>query len=100
MNFWEKPSLLPVYTVAGAALMGTFITSVFGVAVYYVLAPFYPGLGVAPDLTLGALFGLGGFCGMYVGARLQKFIPAPLIRIGLGLIISFLALRYVIGFFL
>ncbi|OPX20704.1 MAG: hypothetical protein BZ151_02570 [Desulfobacca sp. 4484_104] len=91
---------LPVYTVAGAALLGTFITSVFGVVIYYILAPFYPGLGVAPDLALGALFGLGGFGGMYVGARLQKFIPAPIIRTGLGLIISALALRYVIGFFL
>jgi hypothetical protein len=47
---------LPVYTVAGAALMGTFITSLAGVAVYYVLAPLYPGLGVAPDLALGMLF--------------------------------------------
>jgi len=68
---------LPVHTVAGAALMGTFITSVVGVAIYYFLAPFYPNLGVAPDLALGALFGLGGFCGMYAGARLQRFIPAP-----------------------
>ena len=91
---------LPVYTVAGAALMGTFITSVAGVAIYYVLAPFYPGLGVTPDLALGALFGIGGFLGMYIGARLQKFIPANTIRIGLGIVISGLALRYIIGFFL
>ena len=91
---------LPVHTVAGAALMGTFITSVVGVGIYYFLAPFYPDLGVAPDLALGALFGLGGFCGMYLGARLQRFIPAPVIRTGLGLIISGLALRYILGFFL
>ena len=33
---------LPVYTVAGAALMGTFVTSVAGVAFYQAIAPFYP----------------------------------------------------------
>ncbi|MDD3580275.1 MAG: sulfite exporter TauE/SafE family protein [Desulfobacca sp.] len=91
---------LPVYTVAGAALLGTFITSVAGVAIYYILAPYYPGLGVAPDLALGALFGLGGFCGMYLGARLQKFVPATIIRTGLGIIISALALSYIMGYFL
>jgi hypothetical protein len=91
---------LPVYTVAGAALLGTFITSVAGVAIYYVLAPYYPGLGVAPDVALGALFGVGGFCGMYVGARMQKFIPATFIRLGLGIVISGLALNYIVGFFI
>jgi uncharacterized membrane protein YfcA len=91
---------LPVYTVAGAALLGTFITSVAGVAFYYILAPFHPGMAVAPDLALGALFGVGGFCGMYAGARLQKFIRATYIRIGLGLVIAGLALKYVVGFFM
>ncbi len=91
---------LPVYTVAGAALTGTFITSLSGVAAYYMLAPFYPGLGVAPDLSLGVLFGIGGFLGMYVGARLQKFIPANRIRFGLGIVMSALAVKYIIGFFL
>jgi len=37
---------------------------------------------------------------MYVGARLQKFIPAIKIRIGLGIVIAVLALRYIVGFFL
>jgi len=91
---------LPVYTVAGAALLGTFITSVAGVAIYYVMAPYYPGLGVAPDVALGALFGVGGFCGMYVGARMQKFIPATFIRLGLGIVISGLALNYIVEFFI
>jgi uncharacterized membrane protein YfcA len=90
---------LPIYTIAGAALMGTFITSVAGVGVYYCLAPFCPGQAVAPDLALGALFGVGGFCGMYIGARLQKFIRANIIRTGLGIVISGLALRYIVGFF-
>jgi|UniRef100_A0A7C5AMQ5 uncharacterized membrane protein YfcA len=90
---------LPIYTIAGAALMGTFITSVAGVAIYYCLAPFCPHQVVAPDLLLGALFGIGGFCGMYLGARLQKFISGTLIRIGLGVLITALALRYILGYF-
>jgi len=91
---------LPIYTIAGAALLGTLVTSVAGVAIYYGLAPFYPGQAVAPDLLLGALFGLGGFAGMYTGARLQKFISGSYLRFGLGLVITGLALRYIVGFFL
>jgi hypothetical protein len=91
---------LPIYTIAGAALFGTLVTSVAGVGVYYCLVPFCPGQAVAPDLALGALFGIGGFCGMYLGARLQKFIPATFIRIGLGIIITGLALRYIVGYLL
>jgi uncharacterized membrane protein YfcA len=87
---------LPVYTVAGAALTGTFITSVAGVMIYSILAPFYPDLGIAPDLALGALFGVGGFLEIYAGARLQKFILGNAIRIGLGLIVSGLAIRYIV----
>ena len=46
---------LPVHTVAGAALMGTFVTSVAGVAFYQLIAPFYPHLSVAPGLAAGML---------------------------------------------
>ena len=91
---------LPIYTIAGAALMGTFVTSVAGVAVYIMLASFFPHQSVAPDWALGALFGVGGFAGMYIGARLQKYFSAVKIRIGLGLIITALAFRYIVGFFL
>ena len=71
---------LPVYTVAGAALMGTFVTSVAGVTFYHLIAPFYPNMAVAPDWALGFLFGIGGFAGMYCGARFQKFVPARVIK--------------------
>lgn len=59
---------LTVYTVARAALMGTFVTSVACVAFYQAIAPFYPNLSVAPDWLLGALFGVGLMAGMYLGA--------------------------------
>ncbi|MBW1992039.1 MAG: sulfite exporter TauE/SafE family protein [Deltaproteobacteria bacterium] len=91
---------LPIYTIAGAALLSTFITSVAGVGIYYAIAPWYPAQAVRPDLLLGALFGVGGLLGMYLGARLQKFIPGTLIRLGLGAVIIALALRYIGGYLL
>lgn len=90
---------LPVYTVAGAALMGTFVTSIAGVLVYHFLAGFYPTIPVSPDWMLGALFGTGGFFGMYCGARMQKFVPAPVIKGILCSCVLFVAGKYVFDFF-
>ena len=90
---------LPVYTVAGAALMGTFVTSVAGVAFYEVIAPYYPNLSVAPDWLLGGLFGIGGIAGMYLGAYCQKFVPAKAIKWMLTVIIIATAFKYVVDFF-
>lgn len=89
---------LPVYTVAGAALMGTFLTSLAGVFFYSVI-PAHAGVATRPDWLLGFLFGTGGFAGMYVGARLQKFVPQKFIKAMLGAIIVFLAVRYIWQFF-
>jgi hypothetical protein len=89
---------LPVYTVAGAALMGTFVTSVAGVVFYQAIAPLYPNVSVAPDWLLGVLFGLGGMGGMYFGARCQKFVPAKAIKWMLACIIIFTAVKYVMDF--
>ncbi len=85
---------LPVYTVAGAALMGTMLTSVAGVSFFQIMAPFYPAMAIAPDWRLGLLFGLGGFAGMYCGARLQKFVPARLIKSILSFCILYTGLHY------
>ena len=90
---------LPVYTIAGACLMGTLITSVVAVAFYQFLAPFYPELVVAPDYLLGVLMGVGGMIGMYAGARIQKFVPALAIKWILAFILVFSGGRYVIGIF-
>lgn len=91
---------LPVYTVAGAALMGTFVTSIAGVVFYHAIAPYYPHVSVAPDWLLGFLFGIGGMVGMYLGARFQKFVPARTIKWMLAAIIVFTALKYVSEFYL
>jgi uncharacterized membrane protein YfcA len=92
---------LPVYTIAGATLLGTFITSIAGVVFYTIIAPLYAytGLAIAPDWRLGALFGVGGFLGMYCGARLQKFVPAKAIKLILGLSILFLSIKYMLNAF-
>jgi uncharacterized protein len=89
---------LPVYTVAGAALLGTFLTSIAGVFFYSVI-PAKAGMATAPDWLLGFLFGAGGFIGMYLGARTQKYVPQKFIKLMLGLIITFLALRYISQYF-
>ncbi len=93
---------LPVYTIAGAALLATFLTSVAGVIFYTVIAPFYAhtGLAIAPDWMLGAMFGIGGALGMYVGARLQKYIPATVIKSTLVICIFLVAVRYIAVLFI
>lgn len=90
---------LPVYAVAGAALMGTFVTSVAGVFFYQILAQFHPHLSVAPDWRLGALFGIGGILGMYLGARTQKYVPSRVIKGMLCACVLFVAGKYLLGFF-
>ncbi|MDI6710042.1 MAG: sulfite exporter TauE/SafE family protein [Thermoanaerobacterales bacterium] len=92
---------LPVYTVAGAALAGTFLTSIAGVTFFEALAltPLGAEAVIRPDWALGALFGVGGLLGTYVGARFQKYLPEKWIRVFLGLLIVGLAVQYITQFF-
>lgn len=90
---------LPVYTVAGAALTGTFVTSIAGVLFYQIISSFYTGIAVSPDWMLGFLFGIGGFTGMYLGAKFQKFVPASIIKWILAACIWFIAVNYIVSFF-
>ncbi|MBI5101523.1 MAG: sulfite exporter TauE/SafE family protein [Nitrospirae bacterium] len=89
---------LPVYTVAGAALMGTFLTSIAGI-IFYSLVEIKGGVRTSPDWLLGALFGAGGFAGMYLGARTQKFMPQKAIKLILGVLILYVSGSYIIQFF-
>lgn len=91
---------LPVYAVAGAALMGTFVTSVAGVTFYTAIAPLYPQLSVAPDWLLGILFGLGGMAGMYLGARCQKYVSGKYIKWMLVVILLSTSIKYLVEFFM
>ncbi|HYA88341.1 MAG TPA: sulfite exporter TauE/SafE family protein [Nitrospirota bacterium] len=90
---------LPIYSVAGAALLGTFLTSIAGVF-FYSLLPGPGGVSVSPDWFLGSLFGAGGFAGMYIGARLQKYVPQKFIKLMLGVMIVSLAFKYILEFIL
>ncbi len=96
--FFVSMFALPVYTVAGAALMGTLITSFAGVLFFQLMTHFVPEISVGPDWMLGILFGLGGFAGMYCGARMQRYVPAGLIKSILCFCILFTAFHY-LGFF-
>lgn len=85
---------LPIYTIAGACLLGTLATSFFAVIFFQILSPYYPQLSVSPDWLLGFLFGLGGLAGTYFGARLQKYIPPIYIKIFLVAVLLFVAFNY------
>jgi len=88
---------LPVYTIAGATLMSTFLTSISGVT-FYSLLPASTGLQKSPDWLLGFLFGIGGFAGMYLGARCQKFVPQRFIKFLLGILILFVSIKYILQY--
>jgi len=89
---------LPVYAIAGASLMGTFVTSIAGVIIYQILSYFYSGISVAPDWFLGFFFGTGGFAGMYLGAKCQKYVPVNVIKLILCFCVFFVASKYIFDF--
>jgi len=92
---------LPVHSIAGAMLLGTFLTSVVGVLVYMLISPFFTpdGAVMMPDWYLGLSYGIGGAMGVYVGARLQRFVPARYIKVVLVIALITISLRYIGGYF-
>lgn len=84
---------LPVHSIAGATLASTLATSAAAVAGYTVLAP---GHTAAPDWRLGLLLGAGGLAGTYLGARLQRRVPAVAIKLVLAACCGAIALRYLV----
>ena len=89
---------IPVFTIAGPAMFGTFMTSIAGVF-FYSIIPINSGRTAPPDWLLGFLFGIGGLVGMYLGARCQKFVPEKIIKLILALIILAVSLKYIVQFF-
>jgi hypothetical protein len=82
-----------VYEVAPATLAATFLTSIVGIASYQVLQLSHGG-AIAPEWTLGAFLGAGGFAGSYCGARLQSRLPERSLRRLLGCVACLVAARY------
>jgi uncharacterized membrane protein YfcA len=87
---------LPVYAVAGAVLLGTFVSSVAGV-IFYSSVPIN-GAVAGPDWWLGILFGTGGLLGMYLGAKVQKFTSEKMIKLILSAVIFMVATKYCLFF--
>lgn len=90
---------LPVHSVAGASLFGTFMSSIAGVVVYH-FGFFAAGGNTRADYLLGALFGIGGLVGGYLGARTQRYIPEKPIKIGLLAVLVFVSFKYILSAFL
>jgi uncharacterized membrane protein YfcA len=87
--------VIPLATVAPAALTSTFVTSVAGAITYVVLALTSVSHDIAPDWFIGVICGLGGLCGGYLGAHLQPVLPEKALRVGLGVLAIVTALLYV-----
>ncbi len=84
---------LPVYVVSGAALFSTWVSSI-AAALCYAFVPVGDTVNASPDWLLGALFGLGGMAGIYLGARLQKRVPTTAIKLIVAVALLFIAVRY------
>jgi len=93
---------LPVYAIAGVTLFGTFFSSVAGVIIYSYLLPLVsPDISaIKPDWLLGLSFGIGGFAGIYLGARFQRYFPSRFIKAVLAVSLAIVVIKYVGGFIL
>jgi len=89
---------LPVYTIAGAVLAVNFMTFLVGVSVYCSI-PFFNGQTAPPDWQLGVLLGVGGLSGMYLGAKLQRYLPERAIKLVLMTITLVVASKYILQYF-
>jgi uncharacterized membrane protein YfcA len=68
-------------------------------ALLFSIIPAAGGVSAMPDWPLGILFGVGGFIGVYLGARAQKFVPQKVIKMILTGVIFILAASYIVQYF-
>jgi uncharacterized protein len=87
---------LSVYRVAGAALLATLVTSLAGIVTFSLMAALNVAGAQAPNWGAGFLFGLGGFAGSYVGARLQRQLPELSIKALLGVLAGAVGAEYIV----
>lgn len=85
---------LPVHSIAAATLLGNFCSALSGLIFFLILSVLYPNESIRPDWLLGFLFGLGGLMGVYLGASVQKHVPAAYIKILLIVLMLATAAKY------
>ncbi len=87
---------IPVHTLSGAALFSTFVASITGVGCYFLASMLFAENQpmVTPDWLLGFSFGIGGFAGIYVGTRMQKYLSPTYIKIVIILCMLLIAAKY------
>lgn len=86
---------IPVYALAAATLLATMATSVLGVIFFVAIAS----LGkepVGPDWFLGIIMGLGGFAGVYLGARMQHLVKEKYLRLLLLAVLLYVSISYLV----
>ena len=94
--FLVSVARLPVHTIAGATLLATLLTSLVGVLFFAALGPLIGQPRLTPNWPLGIVLGLGGLVGMYLGARIQRYLPPRAIETLLAVATSWVGLSYVI----
>ncbi|MEA2460427.1 MAG: uncharacterized protein QOH90_604 [Actinomycetota bacterium] len=80
---------LSVMSVRGATLTSTFITSIAGSIAFFIL-------GTHARWDLAVLFGIGGACGSYLGARAKRFVSERIVKGLLAVLASLLGINYVL----
>ena len=80
--------------VAPATLASTFLTSIAGVVTFVLLAAQSRG-SISPDWPVGISLGVGGLCGGYAGAHLQRRLPELAVRRLLGVVVLAIGIRYI-----
>jgi uncharacterized membrane protein YfcA len=86
---------IPVHAISAAVLLTNLATSALGVIIFVLIAQ-VDGLAAGPDWLLGGLFGLGGFAGIYLGARIQHLVREKWIRLLLLAVLFYTIANYLI----
>lgn len=82
--------------IAGATLVGTWVTSVTGVAAFALASWSRGDPAMAPNWRVGLLLGLGGLPGGLLGASLQPHVPERGLRAVLAVTVGGLGLFYLV----
>lgn len=89
--FYTTVLRLPIYAVAGSALLSTLIISTAGAVVYSSLST---SISTVPDVRLGLLLGVGGVLGGFMSAKVQRRVSSNTLHKALGATLFLWAMTY------